>query len=233
MEMTPDELKEHIENILKLTAIRLKDVYDNHKEMDGCFKESMFNSRLVFPKYRDGKTRVSEQELRFTFVEVFNEYCNLKGLQLYYSVETPTNDSYSGFSKGKPKVDPDGQSANFDLVVHEAVDKDGQIQLKRVCFIEFKAHSADLKKYKKDFLKLDNSVENKLGTSLRYFVNVFEKMEKPTISTLNKKIKDLDEYTSDETIYSTSKIGHTTTCFFPLDGNNFQLYFIPQKELEG
>ncbi len=187
MEMTPDELKEHIENILKLTAIHLKDVYDNHKEMDGCFKESMFNSRLVFPKKRDNKTRISEQELRFTFVEVFNEYCNQKGLQLYYSVETPTNDSYSGFSKGKPKVDPDGQSANFDLVVHEAVDKDGQMQLKRVCFIEFKACNAEKSEHEKDLLKLRNDENGKEGI-LRYFVETVKSYNNGTLSSLKNKI---------------------------------------------
>ena len=173
--MGNEKLKEHIENILKLTAIRLKDVYDNHKEMDGCFKESMFNSRLVFPKYRDDKTRISEQELRFCFVEVFNEYCNLKELPLYYSVETPTSGIYN--FKGKT---PKQQSGNIDLVIYN--DK-----LKRVCLIEFKACNAEKSEHEKDLLKLNNE-EKGNEDLLRYFVETVKSYNNGTLSSLKNKI---------------------------------------------
>ena len=206
--MSLDKLRVHIENMLKLTELRLKDVYDNHKEKDGCFKESMFNSRLVFPKKRDDKTRVSEQELRFCFIEVFNEYCNLKGLQLYYSIETPTSCRYD-FSEEGLKMDEEGKgrSGMFDLVI---LNKDSE----RVCLIEFKAHTADKEDYKKDFEKLENPKEGAENV-LRYFVNIFDNANDGTKSKLEENEEKAREHTKQK--FNGKNIS-ATLCYFSLDG---------------
>lgn len=75
--------------------------------------------RLVFPTYRNGTLRVSEQEARFAFVEA------MRASELLYSVETPTTKRYS--FTGKTAL-----SAQTDLAMYGG---DGI----RVCNVEFKA----------------------------------------------------------------------------------------------
>lgn len=62
------------------------------------------NLKYKFPKYsgryRNGETRISEQELRFIFVEQFNKYCKNNSWNAYYSVETPTEEKYILVKKG-------------------------------------------------------------------------------------------------------------------------------------
>ena len=100
-----EHVKKHIKEILDRTFEVIKNVYDTQKEEkgnSGNFCES--GSRILFPKYseqyRNGETRISEQELRFIFVEQFNKYCQDKLWNVYYSVETPTEEKYV-FSKDK------------------------------------------------------------------------------------------------------------------------------------
>jgi hypothetical protein len=98
-------MKETIEAIIQLTFQRLKEVFDNQKE--GVNKNLTFvegQSRLVFPCYgqhRNSETRISEQELRFAFVETFNSYCNKNNLNLFYAVEVPTKGTYCNFADKK------------------------------------------------------------------------------------------------------------------------------------
>jgi hypothetical protein len=73
----------------------------------------------VFPEYRTGELRASEQEARFAFVEA------LSGGPLLYSVEAPTSKLYQ-FSGKKPL------SAQTDLALY---DETGV----RICNVEFKA----------------------------------------------------------------------------------------------
>ena len=56
-------------------------------------------SRLKFPTYRNGQRRVSEQELRFVFVEQLQDL--LKEYDFFYSIETPTNGKYKFSENGK------------------------------------------------------------------------------------------------------------------------------------
>ena len=123
-----DDIRSVIDEIVKLTFSRLQEVYDHRQESSLGNGQSYIGktgcSRLVFPmygKHRHNETRVSEQELRFAFVETFNMVCDEKHLDLFYSVETPTSaGTYSGFSKGSPRSDdPEGRSAEFDLVIHD------------------------------------------------------------------------------------------------------------------
>ena len=186
--MNREELKTTIDNIIKLTFERLNCVYQNRREKVKPLKNlPNCRSRLVFPCYADNDhtTRISEQELRFAFVEAFNDYCDSQNLSLYYSVETPTRDSYSGFSgkEKKPTIDKDGRSAEFDLVIY---DED----MKRVCLVEFKANNADESDHEKDFVKLTNKVEGD-SSVLRYFVEIlssYSDSKDGTVDSLKKKL---------------------------------------------
>ena len=95
--------KERIEEIIKDTFDVIQKVYHTQREGDGNHKDfCKSQSRIIFPKYseqyRDSETRISEQELRFIFVEQFNKYCEANQWNAYYSVETPTEEKYV-FSK--------------------------------------------------------------------------------------------------------------------------------------
>ncbi len=168
-----NELNGHIESILVETFKVLDAVYSNQRE-DILFHPCE-ESRLIFPRYslrhkddtvRDPETRVSEQELRFAFVEQFNRICKSKNWPYYYSVETPTDKRYV-VSKGiEPRVaeKDEGVSAQFDLVIH---DDEGR----RKCRIEFKAGmSSPEKEFAKDFLKLNEES----GESASYFVHLLD-----------------------------------------------------------
>ena len=58
-------------------------------------------SKLIFPNYEqdDKKTRISEQEARFAFCQIFEQGNH----GLYYSVETPTKFNYSFKLEDKTK----------------------------------------------------------------------------------------------------------------------------------
>ena len=141
-------------------------------------------SRIIFPKYRDEDKgqRVCEQELRFVFVEQLKEL--LDEYNLFYSVETPTQDKYI-FTQNRqnvvPRNDENGQSANFDLTI---VSKEGK-SLKTIVIIEFKAKNANPHEYAKDLCKLWNPKEK---SSYKYFLNLFEKIEKGTEESFKGKI---------------------------------------------
>ena len=193
--MATEELKKHINNIIKNAFERLQYAYNNNKETEAKPSSDNPKSRLVFPCYSNNKqTRISEQELRFCFVEAFNEYFQNKNIPVYYSVETPTRKNYSGFSKTEknsnpsPKPDPDGRSGEFDLVIFELVDG----KMKRRCLIEFKANNASTLDHKKDFVKLNNQGEwkNKDGdhdVELRYFIELIDGYNAKTLENLSKK----------------------------------------------
>lgn len=176
--MEKDAIEKKIEEIITATFARLKNVYEFNKEYrEGpCSKSepTIEGSRLVFPAYyKDGKkinTRISEQELRFAFVEEFNNYCNKnRELNWFYSVETPTIDTYSDFSS-EPTINRkngEGRSAEFDLVIYDEY-------LKRICLIEFKANNAKKTDHEKDFLKLNNETEGCYDNVARYFIEIIK-----------------------------------------------------------
>ena len=188
-----ENLSDHIENILQLAFKKVQYAYNNHKEGENKDNKHDDNkhlsrSRLVFPSYSNNETRISEQELRFAFVEAFNEYCNdcnEKGgdCNLLYSIETPTKAKYSGFSKTKenPRVDENGRSGEFDMVIFNK-------ELKRICLIEFKANNASDLDHRKDFVKLNNDKEGDKKV-LRYFVEIIASYDKGTIKNINDKIR--------------------------------------------
>lgn len=163
-----DTFQEKLEKVIEKTFTILR---DNHSE-----------SRIVFPTYRDSQRRVSEQELRFVFVEQVQNL--LKEYDYYYSVETPTNSKYV-FSENKKYAIPYvattpgyGRSASFDLSIE---DRNGNT----IAIIEFKAKSADSHEYAKDLCKLWNPYER---SHYKYFLNLFEKIGSDTKNRFMEKL---------------------------------------------
>ena len=178
--METTKLRETMDVIITNTFNRLETVYNNHKE--GFNSELPLptgnESRLVFPAYYRKGTRISEQELRFAFVEEFNYYCRENKINLFYSVETPTKDTYSDFSTN-PERNPKGRSAEFDMVIYDE-------NLYRVCLIEFKANNAGPIDHKKDFLKLHYDEKDNEDV-LRYFIEIVKSYSNATIKSLIEK----------------------------------------------
>ncbi len=174
--------KECIEEVIKDTFVALQDAYLYQQEASPKLNSAKRQclSRMAFPQKRDETTRISEQELRFLFVEQLNKKIG-KDWDVFYAVETPTKDSYSGFSKGQnPKQDKNGRSGEFDLVVYNN-------QLKRIALIEFKANNASSHDHKKDFIKLNNPKEG--GTDvLRYLIEIVNAYDNRTLTRLHTKI---------------------------------------------
>ena len=147
-----------------------KDVLIRLTEMDYERKGGSSNERLIFPNIfpseKDGKifteeellkyTRISEQELRFLFVEQFLKDTDK---DLFYSVETPTEKKYR-FRKTNediPILDDTGRSASIDMCVFK---RDSDNKYNRFLNIEFKNENASKKSISKDILKLMHEKEN-------------------------------------------------------------------------
>jgi hypothetical protein len=93
--------------------------------------------RLIFPKWRSGEIRISEQESKILYCGLLNT------LNYYYSIETPTEEVYQ--QSGKTS-----QSASSDLSLYEYDGKD----FKKVANVEFKAHNPDKEQIRKDIEKI-------------------------------------------------------------------------------
>lgn len=190
--MKTTELDGIIKKIIEKTFDVIKKVYAFQKESGSINEQinpSEIESRILFPEYSKKrkspeKDRISEQELRFIFVEQLNKVAKEK--DLYYSVETPTEEAYV-FSKDKggPKIvietDKDGVSARTDLVIHIKEDN----QFIRKALIEFKALNPTIENYQKDFCKLENEGED---DTLKYFIQIIKKYDEGTIGSLKEKI---------------------------------------------
>ena len=179
-------LKWIIDDIVVDAFSRINYAYQYHREGvindDSAPKAGETKTRIVFPHFSNGETRISEQELRFAFVEAFNASQAVKDNNLFYSVETPTRLKYKGFSSD-PQQNDNGRSGEFDMVIFN--DKK-----ERVCLIEFKANNADATEHKKDLLKLYEEGDG----ILTYFIEVLKSYtagdeESKTIGSLKRKIK--------------------------------------------
>lgn len=188
---------------------------------------------------RGDKIRVSEQELRFVFVEQLNKEILGGWKNVYYSVETPTIYNYS-FGKSPDEITchfndkKKGRSGNIDLTIH---DSNG----KRIALIEFKCKNVSEHDFKKDFEKLRN--EPFEDGALHLFVLLLNAFGNRTSSSIhNTKInpklgnKEVDyskvyfcayslNTKSEETPYVTGKILKATheeryPKPFPIEENN-------------
>lgn len=191
--------------ITKKTFEVIKRVYDHHNEYVDSQKEpkttndmtsSDVGSRIIFPQYhihkeeeekRKDYNRISEQELRFIFVEQLNKYADQNNIDIYYSVEAPTKNAYifSSENNDAPKVDNEnGISARTDLVIYK---KDGT-SFTKIALIEFKALNPDIINYEKDFCKL-----NEEDCKSKYFIQIIKNYNARTIESIRKKIKGKDK----------------------------------------
>ena len=78
-EIKTEEIEKAVSVIIKKTFEKLVDIYSSQKEHHDKEIIRGEKSRLIFPCYgehRDNEVRVSEQELRFAFVESLYEYCS-------------------------------------------------------------------------------------------------------------------------------------------------------------
>lgn len=172
-----------------------KAVLKRLSEMDYERRGGSSKQRLIFPNIfpseKEGKTytldellkytRISEQELRFLFVEDFlkephNGY--------YYSVETPTKEKYKfGKTNDDIKIDALGRSASIDMCIFNK-DKEKDDKYKRALNIEFKNANASQKSISKDILKLMHEEEN--GA----FVLLLKNTDDGTLKSVFKKFSN-------------------------------------------
>lgn len=189
-EIKTEDIEKAVSVIIKKTFAKLFDIYGSHKEHHDKEIISGEKSRLIFPCYgehRDNEVRVSEQELRFAFVESFYEYCSEENhLDLFYSIETPTQSKYSFIDKNKPhkcnENDDDyknAQSASFDLVLYDN-------KMQRRVYIEFKANNAAKEEHLKDLCKLSEDPSN--DNTLCYFIEIVKSHNDKTIESLKQKL---------------------------------------------
>jgi len=181
------DLKNALKSVIVNTFKTIDEIYENR---NGEITNSN-GSRLIFPCYssqnitNQNQVRVSEQELRFVFIEEFCKYCDNNKLDYYYSIETPSQFKYVFSEKiesGKPlprKADNNDESpvsARFDMAIH---DKDRKI----VALIEFKNNESDSDKYEKDFIKLHEEKENRICL----FIDLIEASNSGTLKNGIKK----------------------------------------------
>ncbi|MBQ3251543.1 MAG: hypothetical protein IJB05_10430 [Bacteroidales bacterium] len=181
--------KKHIMAVIEKTLSKLNSLY--HRDGGG-----LENTRLIFPRYWvtkegervEGELRVSEQELRFMFVEELNKYCDAhREWEVYYSVETPTSNSYQLTGEGQ-------QSGCIDLCIH---GKD----FKRIALIEFKALNPSEHAHAKDAFKLKHEIEGEL----RYFIEIVKSHDSKTDESIVEKLKAKKGYKA-----------HTMDCSHPV-----------------
>ena len=186
--------KKHLEAVIERTLSKLNSLY--HRDGGG-----LEDTRLIFPRYWatkegervEGEVRVSEQELRFMFVEELNKYCDKNPeWKVFYSVETPTSNSYRLTGEGF-------QSGCIDLCIH---GKD----FKRIALIEFKALNPSEHDHAKDAFKLKHEIEGEL----RYFIEIVKsnncETHKKIVDKLSvEKLKDGKAYQA-----------HTMDCSHPV-----------------
>lgn len=175
---------EKIENSIKNAIEKSFEILTELKK-NGFSKET----KLIIPIYQnnkrknsdsDDKIRISEQELRFIFIEQLNK---IMAPGFYYSIETPTKSRYKFSDKGKDcePVRNEGQSGNFDLTIQDE-------KKQTIAIVEFKSKSASPHAYAKDLCKLWNQAEGLGADTIRYFINVFENMDKTTLNRFVQKI---------------------------------------------
>jgi len=140
-------------------------------------------SKLIFPNYEqdDKKTRISEQEARFAFCQIFEQGNH----GLYYSVETPTKFNYSFKLEDKTKdlndlkiyskdLNPSkGKSAQSDMSIFSLTESG----FNQIINVEFKAKNVETSHIAKDFLKLFAEPQHGL------FFHLLESVDSGTLMT--------------------------------------------------
>jgi hypothetical protein len=191
-------------SLIPLTLEKLKYAWTGSRGNHTFFGAT--STALIFPK-KDGEARVSEQEFRFAFIETINAYnayvetinkqngADVDSDKIYYSVETPTNDTYL-FKGETPKVVKKDEGirskrGSFDLTLYDA-DK------KVIALIEFKANWTKPHDVWKDLLKLQNPNEGNEGCDnsdvKRYFLWLFRNYNQNTENYIKKAIEEAKDF---------------------------------------
>lgn len=166
-----------IDNIINKVSNKLETLGD-----ESSTSESQ-GTRLIFPKYRNGEKRVSEQELRQLFIEEFNAACEDYNKEYQYSIETPTTEAYTLGNKIED-IRSGGRSGCIDMCIHSS-------DTKRVAIIEFKANNASKFCHYKDFFKLTNEKIESVEDN-RYFIQLIDSAEERTLNNLREKYLPAD-----------------------------------------
>jgi hypothetical protein len=190
----------NIVQICKDVLIRLTEI--DCERLGGTSKE-----RLIFPNKFPSEvksknitekellnyTRISEQELRFLFVEQFlKDTCK----DFFYSVETPTEKKYR-FGKTFEEIIQNKnsykKSASIDMSVFKRIDE----KYERILNIEFKHENGDLKNTAKDILKLVRETQNGV------FIHLLKNTRRDTLcnkgktGVFDKCLKSFTEFNGD------------------------------------
>ena len=162
------------------------------------------SSQLIFPCYRDGNERRSEQELRQIFLRNVEE-----DKTYFYSIETPTEYGYRFKDSKNLEVDKnhkkgEHQAARFDISLYNKDYKDND---KASNHIELKSDNPEEEDICKDFLKLAKEVKftkEKKNFFVHYhcveetswksdtFSSLFEKYRK-SVDEIENKIEDKND----------------------------------------
>ena len=154
--------------------------------------------RLIFPNKFPSETkkknitedellkynRISEQELRFLFVE---EFIRLSSKEFFYSVETPTEKKYR-FGKTFEHISTDetGRSASIDMSIFK---KDENNKYTRSLNIEFKNENVPSFNIGKDILKLIHESQDGM------LIHLLKNTDSGTLCSSNNKTKGVfDKY---------------------------------------
>ena len=173
------------------------------------------DGQLIFPMKKEKKeekekkiNRISEQELRQLFIEVFKK----NHADLYYSIETPTEEKYK-FGKTYDdiilNINNYKTSAALDMCVFKRETDEDEYKYNRILNIEFKHGNAPLKDIAKDVLKLmreeqngafifllDNTNTGSLNNANSSSVNneIKPKPRMGVLDKLHKSFEDFKEY---------------------------------------
>ncbi len=202
--MDNNQFKEKIVSIFRQACLNLYCSFSSVK-IEGCVP-----ARVHIPK-AGNSGRISEQELKMAFIEVFLADKELADKGYTYSVETPTERPYKFSKDGKP-VDKlicgSGRKGNIDLTIF---DHNG----KPACIIEFKARNDGEFSHGKDLFKLANESD----WPIRFFVEIYAKTDNATVVSIRRKlyknkyfnIADNTEYLGFSLCHKGSESGY---CFF-------------------
>ena len=159
-----------------VTINSLEDICKNIGEKLITMYHKGSSDNLIFPYYRSGKKRVSEQEARFIFALEISK----QNSEYNYAVEVPTQLRYSDFSKNPTvysKKEKGGRSGSIDLSLFNKNDMD--IPLVN---IEFKKGQPTQTSITKDILKLISEPHEK-----GIFFHVLEHSNEGTLHSLIEK----------------------------------------------
>lgn len=152
------------DDIFEINRRIASELFNLTNELSGPYKHS---PKLIFPKKRDEKIRISEQESRFLYCALLN------ASNYYYAIEVPTKEKYQITGQT-----PISASSDLSLYYHNGNE------FEKLANVEFKAHNPQKKHIKKDIEKLIRE-----GIQGNWF-HTLKNIDNQTIHSLFAKIRD-------------------------------------------